>query len=316
MEQASEAIIIHDLKGKIIDANRQACKTLGYTNEELLSLNAVDLDSDATEDKGGLLWAKALAGRTVTFESTHRRKDKTILPVEVSLSSIGIGNETYIMALVRDITEKREIQEKLQNYFEDLSSEVENRTQELKVTQQQLLKSERLAAIGELAGMVGHDLRNPLTGIKNAVYILKKKGGECPEAQAKEMFEIIERSIDRSNKIINDLLDDYSRELYLERSKGSLHSLITSALQMVQIPHNVTVANHASGGPLVSIDESKMERVFINLLKNAIDSMPNGGTVEIESNQKGNEMEISFADTGVGIPERNFAKNLFAPCYN
>ena len=90
---------------------------------------------------------------------------------------------------------------------------MQKRTDELKKTQAELVKSERLAAIGELAGMIGHDLRNPLTGIKNSAYFLKKKGQDLPQEQ-KEMLDTIDKCVDYSNRIINDLLD-YSREIHL-----------------------------------------------------------------------------------------------------
>ena len=80
-----------------------------------------------------------------------------------------------------------------------------------------------------------HDLRNPLTGIKNAAYFLKKKGTAISEAQAKEMLEIIDKSIDHSDKIINDLLD-YSKEMHLELTKYAAHTLVDEAMWMIQVP--------------------------------------------------------------------------------
>ncbi len=88
MESASEAIFVHDLKGKIVDANWQACKNLGYTKEELLSMNTSEVDVEAAEEKtGGDFWGKVLKGETVRFQSTHRCKDQSIFPVEVSLGA-------------------------------------------------------------------------------------------------------------------------------------------------------------------------------------------------------------------------------------
>ena len=127
-----------------------------------------------------------------------------------------------------------------------------------------LSKSERLAAIGELAGMVGHDLRNPLAGIKNAVYILKKKGTAISEAQAKETLEIIDKAIDHSNKIINDLLD-YSREMHLKLIKYAAHPLVDDATRMIQVPDRIQIVNHVDEEVWIWVDADKMIRVFINL---------------------------------------------------
>ena len=190
---------------------------------------------------------------------------------------------------------------------------VKEKTVQLEQAQAQLVKSERLAAIGELAGMVGHDLRNPLTGIKNAAYYLKKKGTTCPEGQAKEMLEIIDKAIDHSNKIINDLLD-YSREMHLELTESEPCALLNEAMRMIQVPDRIQIVNHVLGETWFRVDADKMMRVFINLIKNAIDAMPEKGTLEITSHQIKGKVEIAFADTGIGIPDEVLPK-LFSPLF-
>jgi signal transduction histidine kinase len=127
--------------------------------------------------------------------------------------------------MVSDITDRKVLEIKVNNYSKHLKSMVELRTAQLKDANERLVRSERLAAIGELAGMVGHDLRNPLAGIKNATYYLKKKGTAISEAQAKEMLEIIDKAIDHSDKIINDLLD-YSREMHLKLTECEPRALL------------------------------------------------------------------------------------------
>ena len=91
------------------------------------------------------------------------------------------GNVVAVLELAVDITKIKRMQSELSKYSEKLEDLVEKRTALLKQAQAKLVKTERLAAIGELAGMVGHDLRNPLTGIKNSAYYLKKKGAEISE---------------------------------------------------------------------------------------------------------------------------------------
>ena len=128
-----------------------------------------------------------------------------------------------------NITERKRLQNKLAEYSQRLEELVQKRTEQLRTAQAELVKSERLAAIGELAGMVGHDLRNPLSGIKNSAYFLKKKGPEISQPQAKEMLEIIDRCVDYSNKIVNDLLD-YSRDIHLELQECSLRQMILESV--------------------------------------------------------------------------------------
>jgi len=155
--------------------------------------------------------------------------------------------------------------------------------------------------------MIGHDLRNPLAGIKNASYYLKKKETQSLSTQSKEMLEIIDRCVGHSNKIINDLLD-YSREMRLQRKITSIDNLLVQALAMNQIPKNVTVIKQVTDPPKFKVDEEKLERVFINLIKNALDAMPDGGLISIISKEENNRYELSFSDTGIGIPKQDLPK--------
>ena len=197
-------------------------------------------------------------------------------------------------------------------YSQRLEELVQERTWQLKKAQAELLKSERLAAIGELAGMVGHDLRNPLTGIKNSAYFLKKKGSAISPDQSKEMLEIIEKCVDYSNKIISDLLD-YSRDIHLELKECSPRQLILESLVMVQVPENVKIVNNLLHKQTFKVDPDKIKRVFVNLIKNAEDAMPNGGKLTIDGRVNGH-FELSFEDTGVGMSEELLPK-LFSPLF-
>ena len=221
------------------------------------------------------------------------------------------GNVVAVLELVVDITKIKLMQSELSKYSEKLEELVEKRTALLKQAQARLVKTERLAAIGELAGMVGHDLRNPLTGIKNSAYYLKKKGAEISEVQAKEMLDTINRCVDYSNKIVNDLLD-YSREIHLDLKECSPKLLLSESLAMSQVPEKVKIVNCLKNKPNLKIDSDKIKRVFINLIKNAIDAMPNGGKLTIASKQVNDGLEISFADTGTGISDEIMPK-LFSP---
>jgi len=221
------------------------------------------------------------------------------------------GNIVAVLELVVDITKIKRMQSELSKYSEKLEDLVEKRSAMLKQAQARLVKTERLAAIGELAGMVGHDLRNPLTGIKNSSYYLKKKGAEISEAKAKEMLETIDRCVDYSNKIVSDLLD-YSREIHLDLKEHSPRTLLLDSLVMVQVPEKVKIVNCLKNKPNLMVDSDKIKRVFINLIKNAIDAMPNGGKLAIAVKQIDESLEISFSDTGMGISDEMLPK-LFLP---
>lgn len=223
------------------------------------------------------------------------------------------GKVVAALELAVNITERKRLQTKLAEYSQRLEELVQKRTEQLKKTQAELVKSERLAAIGELAGMVGHDLRNPLSGIKNSAYFMKKKGNDISQTQAQEMLEIINKCVDYSNKIVNDLLD-YSREVRLELREESLNKLLTESLCILDISEKIEISNRLNDAPTVKIDADKIKRVFINLIKNAIDAMPNGGKIAIDSNQVNGNLEVSFSDTGNGIADDVLPK-LFSPLF-
>lgn len=114
MEHATDAILVHDAKGRITDANQRACKNLGYTKEELVGMTIADIDSEEIENRKNVsLWPKVIAGETFTFESYQKRKDGSTLAVEVSLGPITIGKETLVIGLIRDISERKKAEEKI-----------------------------------------------------------------------------------------------------------------------------------------------------------------------------------------------------------
>jgi signal transduction histidine kinase len=175
------------------------------------------------------------------------------------------------------------------------------------------VKSERLAAIGQVAAMVGHDLRNPLTGISGAAYYLKMKLGANAEKKMLEMLEIIEKDIQYSNKIITDLMD-YSREIKLELTETTPKSIIAESIFLAQVPEKVQLADSTQNEPRIKIDIDKMKRVFANFIKNAVEAMPQGGKLAISSRVSGNDVEFTFIDTGVGIA-KEVSEKIWTPFF-
>ena len=284
-----DTILAIDLQNNIIECNKQIFESSGYSRDDLIGKPASSFLSEA-DYKRILKNLEKIneSGSFVHFECNIIKKDMSVYPAELTIGSLrnAQGFPFGFVVIIRDLTEKKELEKKLSN-------------------------AERLAAIGELAGMVGHDLRNPLAAIKNAVYFLKKKGTSIQEEQAKTMLEAIEKGIAHSDKIINDLLD-YARNIHLELQVNSVRKVLTDALTMVIIPENVKVINTVSEEPTFRVEKNKIERVFINFVKNAIDAMPNGGTITISSKQANGSVDITFADTGTGIPE-NVLPKIFSP---
>jgi signal transduction histidine kinase len=225
--------------------------------------------------------------------------------VELIVTPVKDKNGKVIAALelAVDVTEKRRLENK---HSEKLERIVEERTKQLKETQEKLVKTERLAAIGELAAMVGHDLRHPLTGMKAATYYLKRKTNNDTNPKTKEMLDLIDDCINQSNKIVNDLLE-YSRTIKLDLTENNTLAFITYALSKIQVPKNVKVTSQTENSS-VTFDASKLLRVFLNIIKNSYDAMPNGGTLNVSSKQTRKNWVISFVDSGEGMTKETLEK--------
>ncbi len=234
------------------------------------------------------------------------------LSIWLSISAYSLTKE-YFAAVFENNTERKQIDKLFEEYSQGLELTVADRTQQLMEAQSRLLIAERLSAIGELAGMVGHDLRNPLTAVKNAAYIIRKNQGSLIGQNTAEMLNIIDQSVEHANSIVGDLLD-YGRELHLELEEHSAEALLNYALHSMKIPNNVKVIEHNDDAVSVWVDANKMERVFTNLIKNAIEAMSNGGTLEISSHKNGENVEFIFADTGKGMSQ-DVLSRIFTPLF-
>lgn len=223
------------------------------------------------------------------------------------------GNVVSSLELAVDITEKKQMQTQLAKYSQKLEQLVAERTKELELTQAKLVKSERLATIGELAAMIGHDLRNPLTSIMGATYYLKTKQSAQQNEKRLEMLGVIEKAIEYSNKIVNDLLE-YSRELNLALAVTTPKALLKEALSIVEVPSGINVVDAAENNVEVKVDTSKLIRALVNIINNAIDAMPEGGTLTVTSKQMKDEWQIVFQDTGMGMKEEILSK-LWSPLF-
>jgi PAS domain S-box-containing protein len=315
VEVAQEGVWVFDEDYVTKFVNPRMAQMFGYVQSELVGKKIFDFIDEETLRMFQDYMKEHKEGIVGNFEYEFSKKDGTRVFTSISASQITDDNGNYIgtMALLADITTRKDMEKKLEKYSKHLENIVEKKTKQLAEAQAQIIKSERLAAIGELAGMIGHDLRNPLSGIKNAAYYLRKRDIENLSPQSKEMIEIIDKCVGHSNKIINDLLD-YSREIRLDREKITIDDLVSEALSMVRIPEKVSVVKNFEKKAELVVDLDKLERVFVNLIKNAIDAMPDGGTIIIASKEANDHLELAFTDSGVGIPDDVMPK-LFSPLF-
>ncbi len=220
------------------------------------------------------------------------------------------GKTVLFIGGVRDITQRKRDQERIKQYSKHLEGLVKKRTE-------QLIAYERLAAIGQVAGMVGHDIRNPLQALASDVYLIKTEVADMPQNVAKqninESLDSIEQGIGYINKIVADL-QDYSRPLNPEIQSVDLANLIADIFQAITVPTNIKLSFNVKMLPKVSLDPTFTKRALTNLINNAIQAMPNGGQLEITAYHEKSNIYIAIADTGVGIPDEVKAK-VFTPMF-
>jgi len=219
------------------------------------------------------------------------------------------GKIVRSIGMVQDITDRKMMEAKLEEYSKHLESLVEERTKQLK-------DAERLAAIGATAGMVGHDIRNPLQAITSDVYLAKSDLALTPESEEKrnmqESLDEIEKNVSYINKIVADL-QDFARPIKPKIEETELEQTIESVIARLNVPGNVTLKHSVRKDfPKLKTDEAYLQRILTNLANNAIQAMPNGGKLVIDAFTKNGKAVITVEDNGEGIPE-NVRSKLFMP---
>lgn len=232
------------------------------------------------------------------------RRDAEMAKAFGELASIALANSKMLEML-------EENEKELKMHSEHLEQLVEERTKQLK-------DAERLAAIGATAGMVGHDIRNPLQAITSDVYLLKSELDLMPEGEEKkgveESLEGIEDNINYINKIVQDL-QDFARPLKPNAEETDLKLLIDDLLKKNGLPENVKVTVKVeSDARKVVADSTFLNRIMNNLVTNALQAMPKGGKLTISAYKDAKNILITVEDTGVGIPEK-IKEKLFTPMF-
>jgi signal transduction histidine kinase len=176
-------------------------------------------------------------------------------------------------------------------------------------------ETDRLVAIGQTAGMIGHDIRNPLQAITSEIYLARQAVAESPNTQGKaaalESIDMIEEQTDYISKIVLDL-QDYARPLKPEYKEVELSRVVSRIFQTMKVPSNVTLKIDVQDASKIQTDPTLIRRALTNLVNNAIQAMPDGGILQIKAAKTGRRVIIEVADTGKGIPEE-IKNRMFMP---
>ncbi len=217
------------------------------------------------------------------------------------------GGVTKAVEVTTDISERKNAEEALRAAND-----------ELREMRDELIRAEKLAAIGQLASGVGHELRNPLGAIRNAVFYVRRRIAKsalpATEPKVLEFLDIIDGEVNSANKVINDLLG-FSRLAKPTVSAVNIGGIIEDALKHVPMPENVELTRDVDSSlPMVMVDAEQVRQVFVNIILNAVQAMPEDGHLGIIAKSKGEFVEVKFTDTGGGIPETAINK-IFDPLF-
>jgi PAS domain S-box-containing protein len=304
-ENAADAIYMVAMDGKILDVNSVAQEQTGYSREELLTMTVRDLDYRAIEERDKeLIWEKIPIGAITTLSTHHLKKDHSRIPVEISLTRFKLNEEIFLLAFVRDVTEKLKIEN-------------------------QLRQSQKLESIGTLAGGIAHDFNNILSSVLGYTELALDDAKENPR-QHDNLSEVLAAGF-RAKELVHQILA-FARKSEEASKAVELGSIVTEVVKLLRssIPATIEIIKILEDRSPIIASPTQMHQVIMNLCTNAAQAMQSrGGVLEVtmrnvmrESNQhieghdygKADYVELIISDTGVGI-EPELIDRIFDPYF-
>lgn len=292
---ANDAIFTLDVKTvQIIDSNKKAEELTGYSKYELSKKKIWEIVPEYDREKTERLLAtinKERSGMLDNLDCQH--SNGRLIPTSISACVIDYGNKKTIQWICRDVTERKRME-------------------------LQLIQAERLAAVGELAAGVAHEINNPLGGLQNFVKMMIKEPGNV--SQNLGFLDLMSEGLKRIEVIVKQLMA-FSRPYSLHMASHNLNEIVESSLRFVDHrikEQGVHLEKHLfSGLPEIYGDADNISQVIINIMVNALDSMLNGGSIIIKTgycNYQPSSIQIEITDTGCGIREEIINK-IFNPFF-
>lgn len=257
-----------------------------------------------------------LDGKLISFRYriNHPRRGTRIVEIQCEVNRRSGEDRDRIIGFVQDITDRVYAEQSLQIYSETLEEMVTDRTKQLRDTQDELVRKEKLAFLGEIAGSVSHELRNPLGVISNAVYYLQMVYGESADKQFREYMDMIAGEVADVQGIISDMLN-LTKASSPKREVADLPDLVEKVLERKPPPRKIEIVKEFPDDlPFLLVDERQIRQVILNIVRNAYDAMPDGGTLMFQACEVGGRIELAIHDTGIGIPSENINR-LFEPLF-
>ena len=325
VEAAADAIITADAEGKIVSWNGMAGRMFGYKEKEAVGKPLTMIMPEryiSGHHSGFVKFIKTGESRVIgkVYEVHGLRKDGSEFPCELSLASWELGKGRYFAGILRDITERKEAMERLKEANKNL-----------KDAQVQLVQSEKMASLGMIVAGVAHEINTPMGAVKSMhdtlVRVVRKLKDALKEHDAEEFKENknllkLFKLMDDANDVINsgtervinivDRLRSFAHLDEAELKDSDIHDGIEDTLTLInrELEPNIKVIKKFGEIPLITCYPAQLNQVFLNMMMNASQAMPDKGTLTITTIMKNNKIYIEFQDTGIGIPKENLKKYL------
>jgi two-component system sensor kinase FixL len=309
IEESLNEVYIFDAQTlEFIQVNRGARENLGYSLEELRELTPVELKSNYSAEEFRALLRPLLTGKIdkLEFSTIHRRKNGTTYDVDINVQVATYLAKAVFVATVLDVTERRQAERQVWKQQETMQAELERlvktRTEELRRTQAELVLSEKFSTLGKVSGGIAHEIRNPLNAVKTSAYFLLNAKNLSPQ-KTQEHLERIDRQVTMIDNVITALSDVAKLpEAFLRPVE--MEPLLRSVIGSVNLPSEIEVVYDLPEPlPVVLADENQIAIAFRNLIRNARDAMPDGGTVTLSAEVEEELVIFKVHDTGIGISE-------------
>lgn len=337
LEAAANTIVITDRNGNIVWANKAFSDVSGYSREESVGKNPRILKSGLhNEHFYENMWNTILTGNIYHTEIINRRKDDRLYTEEMTITPVRDrkGEISHFIAIKRDITESKRLQQNLEqanlnleantHKLERTLQELASQNKRLQETQDQLIQSEKLAAVGTLSSGIAHEIKNPLAIISLSIEEFEAQADKLDPA-SKTYIKMIKNAADRANNVIVELLR-FARVSDLKAEDVDLHKLIEGTMLLLNNTAKIkgVAMEHVCAGENIILkgDRILLEQIFFNLIVNAIDSTDRGGHVTIQTSlaekfsgpEAGEKVVIDISDTGCGIPPEILPR-IFEPFF-
>jgi two-component system, cell cycle sensor histidine kinase and response regulator CckA len=286
-----DAIMVFDaVTHQFVDVNESAEQLYGYTRDEFLQLTHASVTAQLEESNRSI--RETLAGGSGTIQlRLHRKKDGTVFPVEISAGHFVLGGRTVLCGVVRDVTER-------------------NRTEE------QLHHSQKMEAVGRLAGGVAHDFNNLLQVILAQLQLIRAHAEDAERVEA--ITAELQQHVASGAALTRQLLL-FSRRETAKPERFELNAELRATLELLRplVRENIVVSRELSVEELATeMDRGQLAQILMNLLINACDAMPGGGRIVVRSGARGDSLVwFEVQDTGHGIPSE-IRERIFEPFFS